>query len=262
MSTDALASYFLATCNLEKGQRVMLVFLPGLAFTAALIACFKAGIVAVPVFPPDPTRLGKELLHFSTIQKDCDAKVAITHASYNYAKKLSDVSGMFSFAKKNVAWPELRWITVDSVLAEGKSLAQRSISTRIKAKLNPQSDLAFLQYTSGSTSDPKGVMVSHQNLAHNLSFQNTEWSAKCEGSFVSWLPQYHDMGLIGSYFSMLYSGGTGYYLSPIAFLKNPLVWLQVMSNVKAYGTAVRKLVIDSLMLKLSKVNLIYSFILT
>ena len=79
---------------------VLLVFVPGLAFTASLIACFKAGLVGVPVYPPDPTRLGKELHHFTTIQQDCGAKVVLTHGTYSFAKTIGDMKGFFSFGKK------------------------------------------------------------------------------------------------------------------------------------------------------------------
>ena len=111
------------------------------------------------------------------------------------------------------------------------------------------SDIAFLQYTSGSTSEPKGVMISHDNLAHNLSLIITELKADESTVNVSWLPQYHDMGLIGSYLGLLYCGGVGYYLSPISFLKDPTCWLRTISKYKgthtqapnfAYALSVRK----------------------
>lgn len=216
----------------------MLVFLPGLAFTTVLIACFKAGLVAVPVFPPDPSRLGKDLHHFTTIQKDCGADVVFTHSNYSFAKNLFGMKDMFTFGKNSYAWPALRWITIDSILAEGKAKAQLPISQRPKSTLHPQTEVAFLQYTSGSTSDPKGVMITHQNLAHNVTCQYLDWHANDESTLVSWLPQYHDMGLIGGYLNMLYTGKSGFYLSPISFLKNPLVWLKVCSDVKAVATVV------------------------
>ena len=110
-------------------------------------------------------------------------------------------------------------------------------------------DIAFLQYTSGSTSEPKGVMINHSNLAHNLSLIITELNADENTVNVSWLPQYHDMGLIGSYLGLAYCGGTGVYLSPISFLKDPTSWLHNISKYKgthtqapnfAYALSVRK----------------------
>jgi len=221
----------------------MLVFVPGLAFTASLIACFKAGLVGVPVYPPDPTRLGKELHHFTTIQQDCGAKVVLTHGTYSFAKTIGDMKGFFSFGKKEVSWPDLKWIQVDSVLNAGKIVDA-------PARHNPQSDLAFLQYTSGSTSAPKGVMVSAQNLASNIHLMSSTCNFNSSTVTVSWLPQYHDMGLIGTYLKSVYIGGSGYYMSPLGFLKDPLSWIRLTARVQAtytvgpnfaFGLVLRKL---------------------
>jgi acyl-CoA synthetase (AMP-forming)/AMP-acid ligase II len=233
----------LDSCGLKTGDTVLLVFVPGLAFTTSLLACFKAGLVGVPVYPPDPTRLGKELHHFTTIQQDCGAKVALTHSPYSFAKTIGDVKGFFSFGKKEVAWPNLRWITVDSVLSSGKLVDSAP-------RHNPQSPLAFLQYTSGSTSAPKGVMVSAQNLAANIQFMAEACGFDENMITASWLPQYHDMGLIGTYLKTVALGATGYYMSPMGFLKDPLSWLRLTARVRAtftvgpnfaFGLVVRKL---------------------
>ena len=190
-STDALATHLLQAHQLHAGDRILLVFFPGLDFTVSLLACFKAGLIAVPVFPPDPRRLKKDLNHFVNIQISSGAQVVLTNSQYDFVKKIESLKSIFSSEAKQ--WPELQWIKVDDVLKKGKA---------IKAK-NPvkhtvtSSDIAFLQYTSGSTSDPKGVMISHENLAHNLSLIIKELAADTTTVNVSWLPQYHDMGLIG-----------------------------------------------------------------
>lgn len=163
---------------------------------SSLIACFKAGIIAVPVFPPDPRRLQKDLHHFISIQNSSGATVAITHGMYNFAKKVSDIQGIFK-SSKNLKWPELRWIVVDDVLAKGKEKASSNTTGPSLSFIPTETDTAFLQYTSGSTSDPKGVMISHGNLGHNLSLIVKELNANNSTINVSWLPQYHDMGLIG-----------------------------------------------------------------
>jgi acyl-CoA synthetase (AMP-forming)/AMP-acid ligase II len=231
-----LAIYLLESRELKAGDRALLVFFPGLHFMASLIACFKAGILAIPVFPPDPRRLQKDLRHFISIQSSSGAVVALTHGPYNFAKKVSDIQGIFS--TKNTKWPDLKWILVDDVLAKGKSKGPKS-----GLSLPPypeENGIAFLQYTSGSTSEPKGVMISHGNLGHNLALIIKEIKAKTDTINVSWLPQYHDMGLIGSYLGCLYSGGTGFYLSPISFLKDPNIWLRSLSRYKATHTQVRR----------------------
>ncbi len=81
-------------------------------------------------------------------------------------------------------------------------------------------------------------MISHQNLAHNLSLIITELAADLTTVNVSWLPQYHDMGLIGSYLGIVYCGGAGFYLSPISFLKDPVVWIRAMAQFKGTHTQV------------------------
>eukprot|EP01041_Mallomonas_annulata_P006309 gene6309-12767_t len=234
--TTSLANFFLNSCDLKAGDRVLLVFFPGLNFTISILACFKCGIIAVPVFPPDPRRIQKDLHHFVNIQSNCGAQVALTHAGYNFAKKMSDIKNLF--ISKSQSWPELRWIQVDDVINRSKS-KPGPISAPVPSSLDSADmldSIAFLQYTSGSTSEPKGVMISHRNLAHNESIILASLKANQDTVCVSWLPQYHDMGLIGSYLGVISCGGSGYYLSPISFLKDPLVWIRSMSKYHATHT--------------------------
>lgn len=160
------------------------------------------------------------------------AKVAITHKAYNFARKLSALKNMFS--SQRGAWPDLQWVEVDDVISSAKRRAD-SAGPALPAGPEP-SDIAFLQYTSGSTSEPKGVMISHDNLAHNESVIVKELNADESTVCVSWLPQYHDMGLIGSYLGTLFCKGSGFYLSPLSYLKDPILWVQAMSVFKATHT--------------------------
>ena len=131
-------------------------------------------------------------------------------------------------AKRKLAkWPEnLQWITTDD-----KKKPKGSLDTALMK--NDADELAFLQYTSGSTSEPKGVMITHGNLAHNLTIITRELQAYDDAICVSWLPQYHDMGLIGSYLGILYCGGSGFYMSPLSFLQRPMLWIEAVSKHKA-----------------------------
>jgi len=235
LATSHLADYLRNECGLKTGDVVILCFLPGLPFTVSLLACFKAGVVGVPVYPPDPTKAGKELLHFATIAKDCGAKVALTHNLYHSAKQLGTLSAsvMSFFSKREATWPDLKWFTVDSVLSAGKT-------TPKSGKVYERAELGFLQYTSGSTSAPKGVMVSMQNLSANLDnmtvindgfLKKKFWSS--EQVMISWLPQYHDMGLIGGFMMAIWHGCAGHYMSPITFLRSPLHWMRLMARSKA-----------------------------
>ena len=254
LCSSGLAEHFVSDkCRLKKGDRALLVFFPGLEFMLTLLACFKAGIIAVPVFPPDPRRLKKDLVHFASIQKSSGATVALTHKSYSWAKNMAGAASIFSSSGES--WPEMTWIPIDSTLAEYRALARKSPVGEVQQRSKSMEmeteggDIAFLQYTSGSTSEPKGVMISHDNLAHNLCLIVTELKADESTVNVSWLPQYHDMGLIGSYLGLLYCGGRGVYLSPISFLKDPTCWLRTLSTYKgthtqapnfAYALSVRK----------------------
>lgn len=198
-ATNHLATCITENFKLRKGDRALLVFFPGLDFTAALLACFKAGVIAVPVFPPDPRRLKKDLNHFVSIQSSSGAKVVLTNSQYNFVKKMEGIKGIFS-SDPNTKWPELQWVVVDDLLKKGRSTAMTNPSKEILLELE---DVAFLQYTSGSTSDPKGVMISHRNLAHNLMLITKELKTHPDTICVSWLPQYHDMGLIGELLAII-----------------------------------------------------------
>lgn len=238
---NALAQHLLASdgAKLKPDDRVLLVYPPSLDFIIAFLACVRAGVIAVPVFPPDPSKLKKDLYMFKAIQSNCDAKVALTSSSYNYAKKIADIKGFFT---REESWPTLNWIVTDSLFFEKRTK---------KVEFSPITDqkVAFLQYTSGSTSEPKGVMITHGNLRNNLDLIVTGLKANTSTVCVSWLPQYHDMGLIGSYLGCLYCGGTGYYMSPISFIRSPPLWLEMISRYRgthtqapnfAYGLAARK----------------------
>lgn len=131
------------------------------------------------------------------------------------------------FKNKAVSWPEsLNWISIDAI--KGKS-------NKTSAVLPAEpiaSDLAFLQFTSGSTSLPKGVMITHGNLGDNLFKITSELEADQKTIVVSWLPQYHDMGLIGSLLGILYCGGRGYYMSPLTYLQRPSMWIEAISKYR------------------------------
>ncbi len=197
------------------GERAVLLYAPGLDFMAAFFGCLLARVVAVPAYPPDPTRLGRTLPRLRAIFNDAQAKFALT-TSMIY--EMAD----FLFAEA----PDLRlrrWVTTDDV--------PESAASELQA-LPPFDVPAFLQYTSGSTASPKGVMVTHKNLLHNLALINERFitDGKCG---VFWLPTYHDMGLIGGVMGTLYSGAMSTFMSPLTFLKKPLLWLHVISQLRA-----------------------------
>lgn len=208
-------------------------------------------VIAVPVFPPNPNKRDS-ILMFCKIVNECNALIALTCKSYNYMKQLTSIKDFFitKYNKKsNISWPDnIQWIVTDTEIISNQKTKPKinipeSIATIIKQHRQKQqsttnnadhnNDICFLQFTSGSTSDPKGVMITHSNLAHNLTIITNELKATSKTIVVSWLPQYHDMGLIGSYLGILYCNGTGYYMSPLTFLQNPSNWIEAISYYNA-----------------------------
>ena len=194
-------------------QRALLIYPPGLDYIAAFFGCLYAGVVAVPIYPP---RKNRSLLRLQAIIADAQATVALT---------TSDLLPMVQplLAEAGNATP-LHWVTTDSLDAGSDAIAP--------LKIAPE-QLAFLQYTSGSTSTPKGVMLSHSNLIHNLDLIQRSFNHTPESQGVIWLPPYHDMGLIGGILQPLYAGFPVTLLSPVAFLQRPLRWLQAISHYRA-----------------------------
>jgi acyl-CoA synthetase (AMP-forming)/AMP-acid ligase II/acyl carrier protein len=197
-----------------KGERVLLLYPQGLEYIAALFGCFYAGAIAVPSYPPRINRANPQL---QAIIADSQAAAALTITPfYSYLKN--------SFAET----PELaslEWVTTDDLLIDwADNWKDPGILSH---------DLAFLQYTSGSTSKPKGVMVSHGNLMSNLEVISRCFHTDTDTRGVFWLPFYHDMGLIGGILGTVYCGCTSTLLSALDFSQRPLRWLQAISRTGA-----------------------------
>jgi thioester reductase-like protein len=220
--TRHLAQHLSLQKGLLRGDRVLLVYPPGLELIAAFVACVRIGVIPVPVYPPTPMNFESGLAKLTYIARDCEAKAALTtrgfYGSYHLLLARRRISALWMTSP---ALPSLDWITTDDV----RGVAASDFGDDLDAIL-------FLQYTSGSTSDPKGVVVSHANLIHNC--HSTIDHAMIG---VSWLPQYHDMGLIGYYLFPVIVGGTTYGFSPLDFLKRPALWIQTLSRVRATYTS-------------------------
>ena len=196
---------------------------------------------------------------FSQIVSSCSATFALTNREYNHAKAISSIRDKlknFGLKKQIASWPEdLEWIVTED--------CKPTQSKTLPPMVPERSQIAFLQYTSGSTSAPKGVMITHGNLAHNLTIITDDLKAVDDTVVVSWLPQYHDMGLIGSYLGAIYCGGCGYYMSPLSFLQRPMLWIEAVSKYRAthlqapnfaFKLTSRKFTSDSKDLKLDSVR--------
>ena len=197
----------------SPGERALLLYPPGLQYAAAFFGCLYAGIVAVPVYPPRPNRPDPRFL---AILSDARARVVLTtSAILPNAERLLQGDA-----------PVL-WLATDGL--NGDSAARWR-----DPGVGPD-DLAFLQYTSGSTSSPKGVRVAHGNLLHNEALIGRAFGMTPESVVVGWLPLYHDMGLIGNLLQPLAAGCPCVLMSPVDFLQKPLRWLQAISR---YGGTV------------------------
>lgn len=238
-ATDKIATA-LRGWGLRAGDRAVLVYPPGLDFIAAFTGCLAAGVVPVPVYPPDPTRPGRSMDTFAKIVADCGARAALTNATYDRARKIAAVAGFFGRSTTNV--PELSWYRTDRRFRGDAGTVARH------EPVSPD-ETAFLQYTSGSTGTPKGVVVTHGNIAHELAANVTDLRLHDGTRGVFWIPQYHDMGLINVILSTVCGNSATHLMSPVTFLRDPAVWFAVMSRVGAtitsapnfaYDLAVRK----------------------
>lgn len=199
---------------LVPGERALLLYPSGLEFIAAFFGCLYAGIVAVPIYPP---RRNQKMLRFKALLTDSKAKLALTTAA--------ELTSIENRLNQDSEPRKLRCLSTDNKIDE-------LVLNWQKPKIS-EDTLAFLQYTSGSTGVPKGVMISHGNLLHNshLIYKYFEHGSNSKG--VIWLPPYHDMGLIGGVLQPLYGGFPVTLMSPISFLKKPLRWLQAISRYQA-----------------------------
>ncbi|GJD22785.1 AMP-dependent synthetase and ligase [Rivularia sp. IAM M-261] len=198
----------------SHNSRALLLYPPSLEFITAFFGCLYAGVVAVPAYPPPRNQ---KISMLQAIVTDAQAKFALTTTL-----ELAKVESQFV---KHRELTQLHWLVTDKLTNEPASDWQEQTFS--------DSNLAFLQYTSGSTAKPKGVMVSHGNLLHNskLIHQCFRHTANSQG--VIWLPPYHDMGLIGGVVQPLYGGFPVALMSPIDFLKQPFCWLQAISRYRA-----------------------------
>jgi acyl-CoA synthetase (AMP-forming)/AMP-acid ligase II/acyl carrier protein len=193
------------------GERALLLFPPGLDFISAFFGCLYAGIVAVPAAVPSRNRLTTSV---EAIFQASKPSLVLSTADHRELAKRTYAA--------QTGLSECPWIAVDRIGLE-RQHAWRDLQVRGQ-------QIAFLQYTSGSTSLPKGVMLSHDHLLHNASLIQEAFHTTTESHAVFWLPLYHDMGLIGGVIQPVYCGGSSTFLAPAAFLQRPALWLETISR--------------------------------
>lgn len=200
------------------GERALLLLPSGLDFVVSFFAALYAGMIAVPAYPPSTSRDDGKARRLQSIVTDARPSRVLT--TPQLAHKLRSRASLLPDA-------------IELVHGSGvdDSWADRWRPPRIDAE-----STAFLQYTSGSTAQPKGVMVSHGNILRNERMIQTQFARSAESTVVSWLPPYHDMGLIGGLLQPLYAGSLGVCMSPSAFLRQPIAWLRAISRYRAHSS--------------------------
>lgn len=200
-------------CYAAPLERIVLIFPSGLEFIKAFFGCLYAGIVAVPLHTPRPGRHNDRL---SAILANTDAKAVLTTGAL--LPKVEQAVRATEGSRR------LEVLTLEALDLSLLSRVSRSIR---------EEDLAFLQYTSGSTSMPKGVMVSHRNLLANQEMIHHVFRGTQESIILGWLPLYHDMGLIGNVLQTLWLGAQCILMPPATFLQHPATWLEAISKYRA-----------------------------
>lgn len=200
--------------NVKKGERVLIVLPQGLDYLIAFFGCLFANVIAVPIYPPVRSA---HLQRTLAIANDAQASLMIVD-TYTL-DMLKDYENLV-----DQSWSKINCMTL-TALPLDEELNDITIPE--------PNDIAFLQYTSGSTGQPKGVIVRHNNLNHNFEMMKQGMSMSAESIVVSWLPLIHDMGLIGAGLLPVYLGATLYLMSPLKFIKKPLAWLEAISDYQA-----------------------------
>jgi thioester reductase-like protein len=221
--TKAIAARLQKDHHFAAEDRLLLAYPPGLEMICAFFGCVRAGLIPVPVYPPGSRGFQSALYKMVHIAKDCQAAGILTSKDYHASLKTNLARSGVSTSGVDVDYISgLPWIVTEDFVDAIPSAA-----------FSGASDTLFLQYTSGSTMEPKGVIVTHQNILDTCPLV-IDHAAPI---VVSWLPQYHDMGLIGCYLYPALRGGTTYGFSPTDFIQRPALWFDAMSTYQATATA-------------------------
>src|SRR5579864_5791767 len=204
----------------SPGDRALLLFPSGLDFVAGFFGCLYAGLAAVPAYPLDPSRLARTIARLETIADDCQPVVALTDGA--------SIRAIQNLLPDHPSLSRPRWIATESI--------PDRLAESWQPPLNDPNVLAIIQYTSGSTRAPRGVMLSHRNVIEN---QEDLWMAldsSQEITFLGWVPLAHDLGLLSHVVLPLYVGALGVLMTPEAFIQNPSRWMKAVARYPHVST--------------------------
>jgi acyl-CoA synthetase (AMP-forming)/AMP-acid ligase II/alkylation response protein AidB-like acyl-CoA dehydrogenase/acyl carrier protein len=205
----------LSRAGVDNGDRVLLLCQPGLDYIYGFLGCLYAGVVAVPVYPP---RNRHHAARVVSIVEDAGARAILCTPG--------DLARCDKLLRETDA-PDIPLLN----LGDAREIRQ----TAEPPDVSP-AQIAFLQYTSGTTGKPKGVMVTQANLMHNLGLIHRWFGSDQQSTMVSWLPPYHDMGLIGGILAPLFGGYRAVLMAPERFVQHPHLWLRAISDHRATVT--------------------------
>jgi thioester reductase-like protein len=231
--TKVIAGHLRKELGFKSQDRLLLAYPPGLEMICAFFGCVRAGLIPVPVYPPSSHGFQSALYKMVHIAKDCQAAGILTSKDYLGSLKTNLARSGVSASGVDVDYISgLRWVVTEDFvdLVSHENFNGGSHNGSNNGGSNGHSKILFLQYTSGSTRDPKGVMVTHENILHNCPLVIDHEAPVV----VSWLPQYHDMGLIGCYLYPALTGGTTYGFAPTDFIQRPTLWFDA---IKTYGAS-------------------------
>ncbi|MBO3459447.1 type I polyketide synthase [Aetokthonos hydrillicola Thurmond2011] len=235
----AIASYLQS--QKLAGQRAILLYPQGLEFLSAFFGCLYAKVIAIPAPPPDPARLKRALPRLKAIVEDAQASLVFT--THKIISQVTAVQEPISELLENI-----RWLATEEIIEQ--QLVQEWEPPAISSD-----DIAYLQYTSGSTSTPKGTIISHGNVIHHSGYIQQAWGYNSDSVAVTWMPYFHDYGLIDGLIQPLYTGIPCYIMSSMAFLKRPIRWLQAISKYKVTHTQAPNFAYDYCLEKITQEQL-------
>lgn len=198
----------------NPGERILLLYPPGLDYIAAFFGCLYAELIAIPLYSP---RNNRKMSRIQSIMEDSQAQIALTNN-----QSLSNVQTLLNHAPD---LKKLQWLATDKI--------DQNLADQWESKSVSSVSIAYLQYTSGSTSTPKGVMISHENALCNSEEIAISWKTGSDSILVSWLPHFHDFGQIYGVIQPIYNGFPCIFMSPASFTQKPIRWLKAISDYKA-----------------------------